>query len=206
MWKLQGGRRRKLKSPPQTGKVCLILEETDAWDAAHDTHIDMWPRWHPEWHTHHCICCAPSVLSYRFNNLLLGGEGIGPGQSSIISAQKKIKCFMQRMDTKKKKQFHKKRKDILSILIALTAKEQTTTDGTNPEKYHTIRSVFSLKPSVTLKRNKFITMMLLLHVLSPALTDSSESSMSVQPLSIRGGSPWSSWQLLAAEKNVMYSF
>lgn len=96
---------------------------------------------------------------------------------------------MQRMDTKKKKQFHKKRKDTLSILIALTAKEQTTTDGTNPEKYHTIRSVFSLKPSVTLKRNKFITMMLLLHVLSPALTDSSESSMSVQPLSIRGGSP-----------------
>lgn len=38
------------------------------------------------------------------------------------------------MDTKKKKQFHKKRKDTLSILIALTAKEQTTTDGTNPEK------------------------------------------------------------------------
>lgn len=110
MWKLQGGRRRKLKSPPQTGKVCLILEETDAWDAAHDTHIDMWPRWHPEWHTHHCICCAPSVLSYRFNNLLWGGEGIGPGQSSIISAQKKIKCFMQRMDTKKKKQFHKKKR------------------------------------------------------------------------------------------------
>lgn len=104
-WRCGKKERQKKKSLHlQTGKDCLILEETDAWYATHDTRQHV--TYTDTQNDTHIIALAAFHLCCHtgFNNLLGEESDLCSHPSSASSLQKK-KCFMQRTDTPKK-QFH----------------------------------------------------------------------------------------------------
>ena len=91
----------------------------DLDDTQNDTHIIAFAVLHLCCHTGSTIFCRV-------------GRGSDPGSHPSSAPRKKENVLCREWILKKKAIPQKK--DTLSILIALTAKEQTTTDGTNPEK------------------------------------------------------------------------